>query len=62
MRQVEDGESCERRKESAVTGTKKMQVISGLEGCRKVKGNEGLQRDIGFSSAFRVTREAGQSY
>lgn len=56
MEQVEDGE-----KESAVTGAKKVEVVSSFEFCREGKENEVFSKDIGFSSVFIVRGEAGHS-
>lgn len=47
-------------KESAVPGTRKVEVVSSSECCREVKENKDLQKDIGSSLVFTVREKAGQ--
>ena len=47
MGQVED-----RGNESAVTGARKVEVVSGFDFCSEGKENEVFSKDIGFSSVI----------
>lgn len=48
------------QKESAVTETEKVEVVSSSEFCRESKENEVLQKDIGVCSVLITRGEAGQ--
>lgn len=48
-------------KESAVTGTEKVEVVSSSEFHGEGKENEVLEKDVGFSSVLVVGGEVGQS-
>ena len=56
MGQVED-----KGKESAITGARKVEVVSGFDFCSEGKVNEVVSKDIGFSSVLAVRGEAGYS-
>lgn len=56
MGQVED-----KGKESAITGARKVEVVSGFDFCSEGKENDPLSKDIGFSSVLAVRGEAGYS-
>lgn len=51
----------DRGKESAVTGARKVEVVSGFDSCSEGKENEVFSKDIGFSSVLAVRGEAGHS-
>ena len=56
MGQVED-----RGNESAITGARKVDVVSGFDFCSEGKEHEVFSKDIGFSSVLAVRGEDGYS-
>ena len=56
MGQVED-----RGNESAITGAREVEVVSGFDFCSEGNENELFSKDIGFNSVLAVRGEDGYS-